>query len=177
MVRDTLTFVHSPQPPTSELSVYESATRSFLGTAFTFRIIGSSHYVSAPAYDFHELSSCTPVATEGTTLGLDDDWDARTLSYETDRLRCETTVERQPLSAFPRDREFDLAHWFEADAVTTIELGPAGFETYHTYPEFDLALYTQTVFQTLPDHTSSVASNHGESLQHDSTPASHQSTD
>jgi len=168
MARDTLQFVHSTSPPATDVRVFDSLTRRFLGTEFTFRVVGSSHYVSAPAYDFHELSSCEPVPGEGVaTIHLDagqvsaessesDGTPAaptRHLTHETDALRCETFVERRPLAAFPADASFDLAYWFDDAAVTTIDLRPDGYETYHTYPEFDLALYTRTVFDSVPSAT------------------------
>ncbi|SEQ85149.1 DUF2617 family protein [Natrinema salaciae] len=158
MARETLQFVHADRPPeTGDVRVFDSFTRRFLGTAFTFRIIGSSHYVSAPEYDFYELSTCDPAPTvvrDGTGIPLESDRPPRRLVFETDALRCVTTVEHRPLSAFPHDRfrsgspGFDLAYAFDGnpDAVTTIEIAEDGYETYHTYPEFDLALYTRSAF-------------------------------
>ncbi|ELY84621.1 DUF2617 family protein [Natrinema altunense] len=160
MSRQTLQFVHTNRPPTTDdIRVFDSRTRALLGTEFTFRIIGSSHYVSAPEYEFYEVSTCDPdpVANhEGTAIPLETDRPPRALTFETDAFRCVTRVEHRPLSAFPRDRylnrpdSFDLAYAFggDPDAVTTIEIDDDGYETYHTYPEFDLALYTRTVFGT-----------------------------
>jgi len=169
MFRDTLQFVHSTRPPTTDVRVFDSLTRRFLGTEFTFRVVGSSHYVSAPAYDFYELSSCEPVAADDVasvrldaaqvstdSSGAEEDAataSTRRLTHETDALQCETLVERRPLATFPDDASFDLAYWFDDDAVTTIDLRPDGYETYHTYPEFDLALYTRTVFESVPRAT------------------------
>jgi hypothetical protein len=167
MTEATLHFVHGASPPDSDPRVFDALTREFLGAPFTFRVIGSSHYVSAPAYDFHELSSCDPVGGDAvTTLALDGPrlptagTDAATdggdpegrlrLAYAADGLRCETLVERRPLAAFPADGSFDLAYWFGDEAVTTVDVGETGYETYHTYPEFDLALYTRTRFRSVP---------------------------
>ncbi|MFB6152429.1 MAG: hypothetical protein ABEJ40_11550 [Haloarculaceae archaeon] len=178
MTGNTLQFVHSARPPATDVRVFDSLTRSFLGAEFTFRVVGSSHYVSAPAYDFHELSSCEPVRGDDVaTIRLDGDRTspssppsspspsrsrspeeasdasappARRLSYEADAVRCETVVERRPLAAFPDDASFDLSYRFGEDAVTTVDVGTDGYETYHTYPEFDLALYTRTVFTSVP---------------------------
>ncbi|WP_459191247.1 DUF2617 family protein [Halosimplex sp. J119] len=158
MTRDTLQFVHSTAPPAGDVRVFDSLTRDLLGATFTFRVIGSSHYVSAPAYDFHELASCEPVDAEATTLRLDgattaDPPDAaarRRLDYAAGGLRCATVVERRPLAAFPADDSFDLAYRFDPDAYTTVDVTPDGYETYHTYPEFDLALYTRTAFESVP---------------------------
>lgn len=160
MTRDTLHFVHSTTPPSSDVRVFDSLTTQFLGAEFTFRVIGSSHYVSVPAYDFHELSSCAPVGGDDvTTLRLDGPTTEATqsetdalvrLDYATEGLQCATVVERRPLGAFPSEETFDLAYSFGEDAVTTVDLCADGYETYHTYPEFDLALYTRTVFETVP---------------------------
>lgn len=167
MSRETLRFVQTDRPPATDgIRVFDSLSRSFLGTAFAFRIIGSSHYITAPGYDFYELAACdgAPASTEtanreGAAIPLGTNRPSRRLVYETDSLRCETTVDHRPLSAFPHERfrsrpdSFDLAHAFDGDpeAATTIELEDRGYETYHTYPEYDLALYTRTVFTAVPD--------------------------
>jgi len=169
MTDNTLQFVHSTTPPASDVRVFDALTRDFLGAEFTFRVIGSSHYVSAPAYDFHELSSCDSVdGDEATTLRLDGptvadgprsgdvtrtpaEADGRLrLDYAADGVRCATVVERRPLAAFPAEESFDLAYRFGEDAVTTVDIGADGYETYHTYPEFALALYTRTTFESVP---------------------------
>ncbi|QLH77038.1 hypothetical protein HZS55_06900 [Halosimplex rubrum] len=177
MTSETLQFVHGTAPPTDDVRVFDSLTRELLGAEFTFRVVGSSHYVSAPAYEFHELSTCDPVDADGaTTLRLDGpttddatggrppngdrptadavDGDARRrLTHAADGLACATIVERRPLAAFPVDDAFDVAYRFGPDAYTTIDLAPDGYETYHTYPEFDLALYTRTAFESVPGGT------------------------
>jgi len=200
MQRETLQFVHSRRPPADDLRVFDSLTREFLGVEFTFRVIGSSHFVSAPAFDFYEVSSCEPVdGDDVTTLALDEGPNTTTLSdaggglnsdrqhasgdrqrapddgpsadvdgqdagdgparirFESGGLCCETVVDRRPLSAFPDGASFDLSYRFGADAVTTVDVGTDRYETYHTYPEFDLALYTCTVFEETPPATGSAA--------------------
>ncbi|MFC6976854.1 hypothetical protein ACFQL1_22530 [Halomicroarcula sp. GCM10025709] len=151
MTRETLTFVHSSTPPTDEVTVFDELTQPFLGTEFRFRVIGSSHYVSAPEYDFYELSSCDPVESTGATIPLKDGGERRRLDHETDGIRCETVLEHRPLASFPAGESFDLSYWFGQDAVTAIALDKDGYETYHTYPEYDLTLYSRTRFTRLPD--------------------------
>ncbi|ELZ29619.1 hypothetical protein C475_01681 [Halosimplex carlsbadense 2-9-1] len=169
MTSETLQFVHGDAPPAADVRVFDSLTRELLGAEFTFRVVGSSHYVSAPTYDFHELSTCDPVDADGaTTLRLDgptvadtdpsepavDGTDRadgrRRLTYAADGLACATLVERRPLAAFPADGAFDVSYRFGEDAYTTIDIGTDGYETYHTYPEFDLALFTRTTFESVP---------------------------
>ena len=50
------------------------------------------------------------------------------------------------LAAFPADRDYDLAYEFSPEAHTAIAIDEAdpGYETYHTYPEHDLTVYTRT---------------------------------
>jgi len=169
MTAETLQFVHGDAPPADDVRVFDSLSRELLGAEFTFRVVGSSHYVSAPGFDFHELSTCDPVDADGaTTLRLDgptvsgagsseaaaDSTDGvggrRRLTYAADGLACATLVERRPLAAFPADGAFDVSYRFGPDAYTTIDIGADGYETYHTYPEFDLALFTRTTFESVP---------------------------
>lgn len=165
-----ITFAHASEPPTSDVTVYASLTREFLGAQATFEVIGSSHRVSVPALSFYELSSCATVENAtGTQVPLTPDGDRRRLTHETDRLRCVTTVERLPLAAFDRvddpsdhagdtfdhaddsfdrvDDSFDLSYQFGPEAVTAVDIGDRAFETYHTYPEHDLTVYSRSQFE------------------------------
>jgi hypothetical protein len=68
----------------------------------------------------------------------------RTVTTVTGDVRAATTVEGLVLDAFPADRDFDVSYRFGPDAVTAVVLDGDRFETYHTYPEFDLALRSET---------------------------------
>lgn len=144
----TLQFaVGFDRPTAPEVTVYDRTTATVAGTEFVLRVIGSSHYVDAPAYGFHEMASCTPV--EGArVLDLSTDV-AETVRFGSDRLAGRTTVAGEPLASFPADRSFDLRYAFEADAVTAIAVREDGYETYHTYPELDLSLRTETTFESV----------------------------
>lgn len=69
----------------------------------------------------------------------------RTVTTTTGAVRARTTLAGHPLDAFPTDREFDVHYRFGPDAVTTVDLEDDRFETFHTYPEFDLAVRSETV--------------------------------
>jgi hypothetical protein len=158
-----ITFAHASEPPTSDVTVYASLTREFLGTQATFEVIGSSHRVSVPALSFYELSSCATVENAtGTQVTLTPDGERRRITHETDRLRCVTTVERLPLAAFDwaddssdwaggpsndADDSFDLSYQFGPEAVTAVDIDDRAFETYHTYPEHDLTVYSRSRFE------------------------------
>lgn len=114
------------------------------GSPGAFAVIGESHYVGVPALGFHEVCSCEPLSGERVrTIPLDFGVE-RTLSFETDRLDVRTRAAVRPLDAFPGDDAADVAYRFAPGAWTTIEIGDAEYETYHTYPELDVALYTET---------------------------------
>ncbi|SEL80955.1 hypothetical protein [Haloferax larsenii] len=115
-----------------------------LGEPAVFTVIGESHYVGLPTLDFHELCSCKPLSSETThetplSVGVAHDFD-----FESEHLRAQTVVEGRPLDRFPGADEATVAYRFGPDAWTTLHATDAGYETYHTYPEYELALYTET---------------------------------
>jgi hypothetical protein len=134
----------SAYPETLELKT--ERTLSFLGEQFRFRIIGSSHFITAWALGFAELVSCEPpdadpAAEVPLTLGYQD-----TVSTRVGGTAVRTAVHCLPLDAFPRDVPSTLQYRFAEDAYTTITLDrPAGqYTTYHTYPEHDIAVHTRS---------------------------------
>lgn len=132
------------RPDVTDLRVFAETDATLLGEPFRVAVIGSSHYVHAPAAGFHEIVSCKPLDHDAV-YDLDlREYGARTLSFTGDDLSCETTVETRPLETVPDPDAYDLAHTFDPDAVTAIDLGPRGYETYHTYPEFDCVVHTET---------------------------------
>ena len=153
-----LQFLQSATPPAVEPTVYAETTARLLGESVQFCVIGNSHAVAAPGLDYYELSSCEPVGG-GERVRLAPDERRRRLRFESPSVVAETVVDPRPLAAFPDGESFLLAHEFPlsgdghaADAagpgaVTTLDTLADGFETYHTYPEFDLALYTRTTLE------------------------------
>lgn len=139
------------EPPTlDEVTVFDSLQTTVAGREFTFNVVGCSHYIAAPDAGYYEIVSCRPVEHDLVhELALPEGAD-RTVSFEGDSVGTETTVEIQALDGFPEGRSFDLAYTFEPDAHTTIDLlagdggEQAGYETYHTYPEHDCLVYTET---------------------------------
>jgi hypothetical protein len=171
-----LRLVHlSTAPDLDAMDVKRWAEARLLGARADVRVIGSSHCLSVPGAGFHELCSCRPLPE----LGVHPSEDAaapgdgapagaaggpgavsprriplspgveRTLTTTTGEVRAATTVEGLGLDAFPADRDFDVRYRFGPDAVTAITLDGDRFETYHTYPEFDLALRSETVLGRL----------------------------
>lgn len=133
--------------PLTAYDIKQRDRRQFLGRDWTFTIIGSSHYISCPDLEYYELLSCEPVEnTAAKSIQLSVGTNHMT-TYTTASLRVETFIEGRPLGEFPDPEQFELTYQFGDDAYTTINrLGQRVYETYHTYPEHDLALYTQAVF-------------------------------
>jgi hypothetical protein len=148
---ETLEFGIGTDPPDpDELSVYATGELTIGGVAFDCRVIGSSHYIAAPAVDFHEIASCRTVSMPETrTVSLRDGCTAQ-FRHDAGPVTCTLTIETAPLSAYPADREFDLSYTFDERAVTAIDGRADGYETYHTYTEFDRTVYTRTRFEDLP---------------------------
>ncbi|MFD1643833.1 hypothetical protein [Halohasta litorea] len=152
------------QPPLAEYDIKRRVQRRFFETEFTFAVIGDSHYIGAPELGFHELFSCKPIrqgrvktvplVDESRPPGTAAPGDEEAIHaghYRFGSVGVTTTIKREPLSAFPGPEPFDIAYRFEPAAYTTINCRSARtYETYHTYPEYELALYTEHEFTELP---------------------------
>ena len=154
------------EPPLVEYDVKRRVERPFFGSEFTFAVIGDSHYIGAPELGFHELFSCKPIRQgRVTTVDLTESDEGRqstgssthgdsreihTGRYRFGSVGVTTTISREPLAAFPGPEPFDIAYRFDPEAYTTIDCRSAtSYETYHTYPEYDLALYSEHEFTEL----------------------------
>ena len=149
------------QPPLAAFDIKRRVDRQFFGTEFTFVVIGDSHYIGAPQLGFHELLSCKPirkgrVATVPLTKSRPAEQPSKreevyTGCYRFGSVGVTTTITRAPLSAFPGSDYFDIAYRFEPAAYTAINCrSTTVYETYHTYPEYELALYSEHEFTELP---------------------------
>ncbi|PSQ45835.1 hypothetical protein BRD17_00505 [Halobacteriales archaeon SW_7_68_16] len=130
----------------SALTVHGTGSMAVMGTTATIRVIGSSHYLAAPDLGLYELCSCRPIApaSDGVAVAVDAR-EGTTIDHRTDAATVETTVETRPIESFPATATFDVAHRFDAHAYTALHATEAGYCTYHTYPEFDACLHTETI--------------------------------
>lgn len=142
---DTL-YLHAgtERPDLSAVSTYASCRADLAGATVRFDVIGASHHVHAPAWGVHETASCRPLGPGAEAVALEPGV-ALDRAVETPAVAWRLRVETRPL-ALP-DREFDLHHAFDPGAVTAVAVGADRFETYHTYPEHDLTLYTETTVE------------------------------
>ncbi|WP_435102540.1 DUF2617 family protein [Halarchaeum sp. P4] len=146
----TLYAAHPESAPSlAEMDVKAHATLECRSAPVDFYVIGSSHAVSAPTLGFHELCSCEPLAGEHETIPLT----TRVTRQRTLPDGGVLTVETRPLDAFDPDADYDLQYRFAPRAHTAIRVGERAYETYHTYPEHDRTVYTQTDLSThAPSH-------------------------
>jgi hypothetical protein len=132
------------RPEVPGMEVFDRLETTLLAAPVEVSVIGSSHFLAAPELDFYETASCKPVRAPGaTSLALSRDLDTE-VTFETDTVAGRSVARGEPLATFPDDRPFDLRYDFGERAVTAIDVYDDGLETYHTYPEFDLSLYTET---------------------------------
>lgn len=131
-------------PSLDRLDVKRIAPGDLLGTPSAFAVIGESHYVAVPDLGFHEVCSCKPIPAETTCTVALTRGVTREFAFDTDTVTVETTVTVDPFDSFPGPENADVTYRFGADAWTTIAVSDAGYETYHTYPEYDTAVYTET---------------------------------
>lgn len=134
------------QSTTIEDTIYSNIKKEFLGHEFVFNIIGSSHYIYCDNISYYEISSCEPVdASSIYTVQIDRDIDLE-FSFESESVDTNTEVKSYDLDKFVKNKEYDLKYKFCEDAYTTINIENQSYTTWHTYPEFDLALFTRTNF-------------------------------
>jgi hypothetical protein len=131
--------------PAGHFDIKHQETGEIAGYNAIFTVIGSSHCITVPELSYCEIASCEPIETEPAErlpliLGM-----ARTVRYDSEHLTAHTKAEVRPLSAFPDPDTFDISYQFGPCAYTTIHQPESDtYETYHTYPERDIALYTRT---------------------------------
>ena len=138
-------------PSLNQFDVKHVEHQELLDREATITVIGDSHYICIPDLDYHEIVSCKPLNRDVVkTLPLEKGY-TDTIRYETESIVVETHVEAQPLWAFPSPDTFDVGYRFAVDAYTTVNvLDTRMYETYHTYPELGIALYTKTELTPQP---------------------------
>ncbi len=145
---EKLRFRVSDTPPDiDDMVVYASMTTDLFGTSVSCNIIGSSHHIAAPELDYYETSSCKSMVTDVLDVVELSTQTETTFSVTVGELDAEIRVVSRPLATFTPTATYDLFYRFEEDAYTAINITDTGYETYHTYPEYDLNLYTHTAVE------------------------------
>lgn len=150
MHRELYLYHFDCQPDISELEVKKKDVRVINGYEFTFRIIGSSHYIDCEELGVYELLSCKETDKESTAVV-----ELSTETHQCEVVDCDsndvtvtTELSGESLDAFDVTDEHDLLYKFGEDAYTTITWekmnNKVQYETYHTYPEFDVAFYSES---------------------------------
>lgn len=136
------------QPDLSKFNIKTQEKHKFLDTSFTFTVIGSSHCITADSIGFYEILSCEPIDVDVLrTIPLDTLTQEQT-QYKINDTKLTVSIEGKPLSSFPDPTTQDISYQFAENAFTTINLiNDHTYETYHTYPEYNLALYSKNTFQ------------------------------
>ena len=117
---------------------------------FVFRIIGDSHYIECEELGFYELLSCKPTNEENNVVvELSKTSNSTVTDTVTETGANVTTILRgEPLSVFDETNNHDMVYRFGENAYTTISYTVTDenitFCTYHTYPEFDVAFFSET---------------------------------
>jgi hypothetical protein len=150
-----LYFAYTPTAPDLDrFDVKRVVPAEILDRPATLTVIGESHYIGVPRLGFHEVCSCKPLPAETMHCApLERDLE-QTFSFESEGISATTVIETRPLDSVPVE-ESDVAYRFDPDAWTTISVSTEtdAYETFHTYPEHDIALYTHTRLTIQPDST------------------------
>ncbi|WP_018258541.1 DUF2617 family protein [Halomicrobium katesii] len=131
------------------LNVYDETTVTVDGVDFAAAVIGSSHCVRARSLGFAEIASCDERTVTGSRAIDLRRRDSATVAYDTEQVACTTEIRVDSIERFPTTRSFDLRYDFSDRAVTAVDAVDGGYETWHTYPEHDCAVFTETLFERL----------------------------
>jgi hypothetical protein len=137
----------SDSPDCARLTLFAETTVELCGVPAEVAVIGSSHYVYAPDLAFREVISCKSLPHDAVAELTLPDGDGRRLRYAGESVTAETAVSIRDIDTYPADRAFDLAYEFEPEAYTAIAVDGDGYETYHTYPEHDCLVYSETALR------------------------------
>lgn len=149
-----LYFAYTPTAPDLDhFDVKRVVPTAILDRPATLTVIGESHYVGIPALRFHEIYSCKKLAAETMhCTPLEQDLE-QMFSFESEQISATTEIETRSLDSVSIE-ESDVAYRFDPDAWTTISVSSTtdAYETYHTYPEHGIALYTHTRLAIRTEH-------------------------
>lgn len=148
-----LYFAYTPTPPDLDrFDVKRVVPTEILDRPAALTVIGESHYVGVPRLGFHEVCSCKPLPAETMHCApLEQDLE-QAFSFGSEQLSATTVIETRSLDSVSVE-ESDVAYRFGPDAWTTISVSSTtdAYETYHTYPEHGIALYTHTRLTIQPE--------------------------
>lgn len=157
-----LYFAYTPTAPDLDrFDVKKVVPTEILDRPATLTVLGESHYIGVSGLGFHEICSCKPLSAETMHYAPLERNLEQTFSFENERISATTVIETRAFDSVPVE-ESDVAYRFDPDAWTTISVSPEtdAYETYHTYPEHDIALYTHTRLTPRPDSTKSSNKDH-----------------
>jgi len=132
-----------------KIKVFKSENKLFLGEPFSFKIIGWSHFITAPSIGYNELFASMDV-TSGSTFTFDMNIDIRkeVASFEIKDYLINTEIWVESYKKEINKKEYDLFYEFPNKAYTGIRILKSSYETIHAYPEFDKNIYTRTIFRS-----------------------------
>ena len=121
MTTEQLYVSHPDRPAYPDtLDVKTEQTVELLDTAFRFRIIGNSHFITAAALGFAELVSCEPPGNGPVTEVPLQQGHHETISADIGAVTLETDIRCLPVEAFPRVRQVTVRYRFREEPYTAI---------------------------------------------------------
>ena len=133
------------------LDIYQSAEVQILGKPFTFCIIGAAHFIYSKQLNYSEIFACAPLSLPNLNV-----LDVRKLGKH--ELAAFVLPEVQATTRISVERFADdlsaegsllLEHTFGPKALTQLRVHQTGWETLHTYPEYETIVRTQTQLESL----------------------------
>jgi hypothetical protein len=128
------------------LDIYQSAEVEILGKPFNLCIIGASHFIYSKELDYSEIFACAPLSLANLNV-----LDVRKLGskelepFVLPEVRVTTRISVEAYDETQLSKKKPLLEYaFEPQGLTQIWQSETGWETLHTYPEYEACVRTQT---------------------------------
>ena len=128
------------------IKVFASKEVRVFEKIFSISVIGLSHLIYCDDLEYFEVSSCLDLGLcEASSFDLSLDNECRVFEFCNVMLKSEIKIEFFDIKRkiFKRN-EYDVFYEFDNNGNTGIKVNGDGFLTYHSYPEYEKVVLTET---------------------------------
>lgn len=129
------------------IKIYNKTKRKILDDLFEIYVIGQSHCISAKKRNFLELFSCEKISNQTPLFEIDLN------DKKIEKLNCTfkfayglISIKIIKFESSYINKKYDFSYFFSNESFTGITYLEDGYETFHSYIEFDLIIVTKTKF-------------------------------
>ncbi len=140
-----LTFNKRDKSLETSQQVFAEQQHFINGSEFFLWVVGDSHFIGSHELEFYELCSCKPLKDAEASLRIDE-FPSALFESKFSGGTAKTKVWVEKFRSNFKAKNYDLSHDFGPDAFTGIKIFDDGYESLHTYPEYDALVFSRTEF-------------------------------